>query len=44
MDIFEAISPGEIARLEPQIGAAPLLIADANLSEVSYTRARARAH
>ena len=37
MDIFDAISPEEIARLEPQIGAAPLLIADANLSEVRYT-------
>ena len=44
MDIFDAISPDEIARFEPQIGAAPLLIADANLSEVRYTHTRTRTH
>ena len=35
MGIFEAISPVEIARLEPEIRAAPLVVADANLCEAT---------
>jgi len=38
MDIFDAISPAEIARLEPQIRTAPLVLADANLCEATLLR------